>query len=86
MNANAVSSPAHINSYVYILNLPMNVKHLDKAYTVIYFRMSQIKKLAVYKHQVGYWKGQGDRSEFIALTNFNLELLKFVEAPPSLPT
>ena len=29
MNANAVSSPAHINAYVYILNLPMNIKHLD---------------------------------------------------------
>ena len=51
-----------------------------------FFRMSQKKKLVVYKHQVGYWKGQGDRSEFIAMTNFNLELLKFVEAPPSLPT
>ena len=84
MNANAVSSPAHINAYVYFLNLPMNVT--QQVYTVIYFRMSQKKKLAVYKHQVGYWKRQGDRREFIALTNFNLELLKFVEAPPSLPT
>ena len=54
MNANAVSSPAHINAYVYFLNLPMNVT--QQVYTVIYFRMSQKKKLAVYKHQVGYWK------------------------------
>ena len=48
--------------------------------------MAHKKKLAVHKHQVGYWKGHGDKSEFVALTNFNLELWKFVEAPPSLPT
>ena len=49
-------------------------------------RMSNRRKLSVHKHQVGYWKGYGDKSEFVCLTNFNLELCKFVEAPPALPT
>lgn len=44
------------------------------------------KNLAVHLHQVGYWKGHGDRRQFIALTNFDLELTKFVEAPHGLPT
>jgi len=48
--------------------------------------MPHNKKLTVHKHQVGYWRGHGDQSEFVALTNFNLELCKFIEAPPSLPT
>lgn len=49
-------------------------------------RMSHRRRLSVHKHQVGYWKGYGDKSEFVGLTNFNLELCKFVEAPPALPT
>ena len=48
--------------------------------------MSHRKRLSVHKHQVGYWKGYGDKSEFVGLTNFNLELSKFVEAPPALQT
>ena len=49
-------------------------------------RMDQKRKLAVHKHQVGYWKGHGDKNEFVGLTNFTMQLCKFVEAPPSLPT
>ena len=35
-------------------------------------RMDQKRKLAVHKHQVGYWKGHGDKNEFVGLTNFTM--------------
>jgi hypothetical protein len=33
-------------------------------------------------NKIGYWSGKGESREFIALTNFGVRILKFIEAPP----
>ena len=38
-----------------------------------------------YGNKIGYWSGKGENREFIALTNFGVRILKFVEAPAQLP-
>ena len=45
------------------------------------------RHLAEHKHRIGYWSGgkQGEPRRFEPLTNFGLQLLKFVAAPPGLP-
>ena len=36
-------------------------------------------------NKIGYWSGKGESREFIALTNFGVRILKFIEAPSQLP-
>lgn len=45
------------------------------------------RKLVENNHRIGYWRGgkQGEPRKFEALTNFGMQLLKFVAAPPGLP-
>lgn len=45
------------------------------------------RRLVHHNNTIGYWKGgaQGEPRKFQALTNFGLQLLKFIAAPPGLP-
>ncbi len=44
------------------------------------------RKLVQHNHRIGYWRGKrGESRHFEALTNFGLQLLKFVAAPHPLP-
>ena len=45
------------------------------------------RRLVHHSNTIGYWKGgaQGEPRKFQALTNFGLQLLKFIAAPPGLP-
>ena len=36
-------------------------------------------------NKIGYWSGKGASGEFVALTNFGIRILKFIEAPAQLP-
>ena len=36
-------------------------------------------------NKLGHWSGRGESREFIALTNFGVRVLKFIEAPTQLP-
>ena len=36
-------------------------------------------------NKIGYWSGKRESREFIALTNFGVRILKFIEAPVQLP-
>lgn len=45
------------------------------------------RKLVQHNHQIGYWRGgkQGEAKKFEALTNFGMQLMKFIANPPGLP-
>ena len=42
------------------------------------------RRIVEYNNRVGYWtKGEAQRGKFVPLTNFSLQLLKYVKAPAS---
>ena len=45
------------------------------------------RRIVQHDHTIGFWKGgaQGEPRKFQPLTNFGLQLLKFIAAPSGLP-